>query len=369
MSQHTSMQVAATLTGSLSLCASLGILLLPLVATGPAESFQYALVAVLSFFNAFESLCYVIGPALTVGIDHPHNTTAPCVAQGVVMQFSSMAAFCWILFFCVTLFQTTRSGGGADLLARRATAKNVAPKLGAVVAAATITCLGLTGTYGDAVLWCWVHNPTLGLLWYYLPLCVIWLLAIASVGYSCYMVGERAKVVRREIDQRHQSVAATTAGQRMRSIHSFAPDVSTTTTRSNSATPLRQSVSELQKRATRQLSAYLVVFIFFSTFGLANRLASAIRNQPSPFWLVMLQAMTMPLQGFANGVVFAAWVRDNWKLRLGVSPMREEVVLAEVCLDPMSPERAPADLLHEQPMAAVKHVASIFAARFTSGAA
>ena len=96
--------------------------------------------------------------------------------------------------------------------------------------------------------------------------------------------------------------------------------------------------ADFQRRASLQLSAYLVVFIFFSTFGLANRLASlANGGAPTPDWLVMAQAITMPLQGFANGIVFFRWVRENWSFPCLGGSIREIASLEEVSVADPAP--------------------------------
>ena len=328
-SERAVIQACTSLTGTLSLLASLSILLLPLVAQGPSQTFQYLIIAVLACFNVVESLMYVIGPALTVDIDGPAATTGSCALQGVILQFSSMAAFGWILVFCYSLFQTTR--GGSDVLGRPASVKKVAPQLAAVIVFSLLSCAGLSGSYGDATLWCWTHDSALGLLWYYCPLMIIWALSVACVTYACYKVRQRADVVNAEIKQRHDSSAA-------------APEAFTAVGRSSTrgSTQSYRVVDDLQRRAVRQLSAYLVVFVSFSTFGLANRIAQAAGSGDSPFWLFVLQALSMPLQGFANGMVFAAWVRENWRPRWRAGPTQlREVSMVELSLQPTTPGSSP----------------------------
>jgi hypothetical protein len=83
-----------------------------------------------------------------------------------------------------------------------------------------------------------------------------------------------------------------------------------------------------------------VVFIFFSTFGLANRLVSAVRGDDaqSPMWLTMAQAITMPLQGLANGIVFSKWVWEHWRHH-GCSPVVQHLGVQR--LSEVSPSISP----------------------------
>jgi len=301
------LQAVVSTVSTISFLAAISILLLPLVASGPVHSFQYVIIAVLASFNSLESLFYLPGPAL-VPFQDADAPSGGCVFQGVMLQFASMAAFVWILVFCGLVFTTARAGS-SNVLMTQPTARMVALPLLVAVGFSVVTCCALSGHYGGATLWCWVTDPTMGLYLYYLPLSCIWLLSIASVGYAMRMVGLRVHAVRREVQQRFRSLVlvhrAAEAAER--------PEGSI----AENEREAREQASTLlavQRSAVTQLSAYLVVFIFFSTFGLANRLAQLANPAgSSPRWLTMLQAVTMPLQGLANGVVFSRWVHEHWR--------------------------------------------------------
>ena len=175
----------------------------------------------------------------------------------------------------------------------------------------------------------------MGLAFYYAPLTLIWVCAIGCVIYSLRQLILRVHLVRDEMRLRNQSAAAATAAENR------AVQLTRMKSREPPSSALQQTLdktADFQRRASLQLSAYLVVFIFFSTFGLANRLASlANGGAPTPDWLVMAQAITMPLQGFANGIVFFRWVRENWSFPCLGGSIREIASLEEVSVADPAP--------------------------------
>jgi hypothetical protein len=205
-------QAATTASATLSLLATATILLLPLLARGPTNTMQYVIVAVLAAFNFVEAATFVIGPALV-----PSEGAQPsgaCVLQGVVMQFASMGSFSWVLVFCHALYSTARGGTG-DLLGAMPTWRRVLPSLLAACFASLVSCCALIGEYGGATLWCWVDSEKAGLFFYYLPLVVIWLLALACVLFACAMVRSRVNVAKREVQHRAASGTARSSTPRL----------------------------------------------------------------------------------------------------------------------------------------------------------
>lgn len=72
-------------------------------------------------------------------------------------------------------------------------------------------------------------------------------------------------------------------------------------------------VAELGRQALYKLIGFIVVFILFSTFGLANRLASEFGVVSEA--LYVLQAWTMPLQVRGRGA--SGWLRDGARWTCG----------------------------------------------------
>ena len=296
-----SIQVGATVTGMLSVLSALGMILLPLIADGPKHSTQYALVFFLALFNLVEAITFAIGRRLL-------GTSGPCVAQASIMQFASACSFLWILYFCIALVRSIASGS-FNKMAEPASMRTLAPPLVATVVVALLSCaiLSVVEVYGDSSLWCWVIDADWALYMYYIPLMVIWLLSILSLAYAARAVSVRVSLFKRELKNR--AASANRASLK----HGQPSQQSESESGRRSVQKIAES-ERLRNEAQLQLMGYVFVFIVFSTFGLANRVNDAV-NDTSPEWILVLQAWTMPLQGFGNALVFGGWVRRNWKLK------------------------------------------------------
>lgn len=279
-------QAGATTTGLLSVCAAgltLYVVSLRAQHATRASSSRLALIAVLATFNLLDSLTYMMGRAFVPPANR--RPSSACVMQGFLMQFSSSASFLWILFICLLLLGSV-SGGRRDLLGQGASARLLGPPLALTLVLSATSCLIIGGAdvFGDAILWCWVAEPVWAMRVYYVPLICIWIVAVSSLLYVGVAVHRRASTVRREERQR-MALSPSSA---------------------------HAAASTIEGRAIRQLVGYVVVFIAFSTFGLANRLDSAAHPADRRLgWLLVLQAWTMPLQGLANALVFSLWLRRS----------------------------------------------------------
>ena len=294
---HHHIQVAVSVTGTISAIAATGVLSLPLIAEeGPATTMQHAMVAVLATFNLLEAILFAIGrgPVPAAG-DAP---SAACVAQGSLMQFFSSTSFLWILYFVYALVRSV-SGSGKDLLRSPAKKQAILPPLVATCLLALASCvwLGAEQVYGDATLWCWVSEPAWGIYLYYIPLVIIWACALVGLAYVGTVVRRRIKLVQREVSQRNRAtkqnmVAGSIASSHGSSARLWGMVRSQTKTSIESAQRMeaalekeRVKLSSIKMQAACQLSAYLFVFVLFSTFGLANRLRGLIDTEtPTPEW-------------------------------------------------------------------------------------
>ena len=120
----------------------------------------------------------------------------------------------------------------------------------------------------------------------------------------------------------------------------------------------------MRQRALIQLRVYLTIFICFSTFGLVNRLVQFIAPEDANapwFVMLMLQALTMPLQGLANAIAFGRALRPQAKRQvraLGIDASGAAVIEAEVAQDAAATLGGP-----------VTATAQIFAGSFNVGEA
>eukprot|EP00966_Prymnesium_polylepis_P030039 698404-Prymnesium_polylepis.2 len=141
------LQLAVSASASLSIIACLCVLLLPLIAQGPVEQLHFWHVFILAAINLLEAATYVIGRAAfddSDAVAHSNTTSVTtsgaCKAQGALMQFSSIAGFLWILFFCLLLVRSTLRAGQNSLSAPVTTARLLPPLL-AVGSLAALSCV------------------------------------------------------------------------------------------------------------------------------------------------------------------------------------------------------------------------------------
>ena len=290
MALHHQIQVAVTLTGTISAIATAGVLSLPLIAEeGPATTMQHAMVAILAAFNCIEAIFFAIGrgPVPAEG----ETPSAGCVAQGAIMQFSSAASFLWILYFVYTLVKSV-SGSGKDLLRSPARKCTLLPPLAATCLLALASCvwLGAEQVYGDATLWCWVSEPAWGIYLYYIPLVIIWACALVGLAYVGTVVRRRIRLVQREVSQRTRATKRGMAGHASSTrlwglVRAQSKNIESVQRMEEALEKERVKLSSIKMQAACQLSAYLFVFILFSTFGLANRLRGLLDPEtPTPEW-------------------------------------------------------------------------------------
>ena len=63
------------------------------------------------------------------------------------------------------------------------------------LAAAPTLAIAAAGKYGDATLWCWVSDPNWAVTIYYIPLLVIWAVAVGSMAFVGMAVRRRVALV------------------------------------------------------------------------------------------------------------------------------------------------------------------------------
>ena len=252
--QALTLQVAVSIMGSLSIVACLGVLLLPLIATGPTGQLHFWLVFILAAINLVEAVTYAIGRG-AIDITDGDVASGDCKAQGAIMQFASIAGFLWILVFCILLVRSLRTG--YDSLSAPVSAANLLPPLITVfsIAGLSVAVLGAQDVFGPATLWCWVTDEGLGVALYYVPLLVIWVCAVLSLATVQRAIRSRSEAVQRELRHRHGSMLSTTNPETM----------------VNHSVQATEAAINVTRQTRRQLCGFIVVFIVFSAFGLFNR--------------------------------------------------------------------------------------------------
>jgi len=187
-----------------------------------------------------------------------------CIAQGALLQFSSVASFGWITIIAVDLSLVVFV--------------NVTPKRELfyhfAVWSFALLAMGLpfsTHGYGIAGLWCWLAWEK-GQIWrwviYYIPLFVCMILVSTIFFYLFYLA--KLKLVN-------------------------------TSTKSEVQTePVQQN---LANNLLFKLAAYPLIFWICYIFSIINRIYDLVSPNES-FALFLLESLTTPLIGFLNALAY-----------------------------------------------------------------
>jgi len=230
-----------------------------------------------------------IANLMTWGIWHEESpeVTASliCRVQGIVLQFSQISEFGWItvialnLFLVVSLLKNTKKIEWVYHLC--------------VWGFASICTMVPTiyEEYGNTGIWCWLkrtngNRAMYRWFFFYVPLFVMWLTVL--VFYILVIRAVRQKL-----------------GEALRfSRSSYETTARTNTNPPSSETPYI-SAKSLQRAARLNilLRAYPAIFVILYAFPLANRIYNEAQDKDNYFLLVM-QALTAPLLGFANSVAY-----------------------------------------------------------------
>jgi hypothetical protein len=233
------------------------------------RSFPLKLITMLSVSDWFSSLQFY------VGIDNFANKCFEkyfaCSMSATMGQFFEMASFCWTTVIAFNIYQVLVARQGERVERYEKVYHAFAwgfPMLLLVVVAAT-------DSLGDAGNWCWIKLDHTGARWfgYYIPLLVMMMLN----GYFYVKIG--------------------------RGLKSFATG---------------QKVAIVQR-----LRVYLAVFLVTRMPSVLNRGYELFAVDHS-FFLLLLQSLSAPLQGFCNAVVYGSnkKLKDQWadflQTRLGI---------------------------------------------------
>jgi hypothetical protein len=176
-----------------------------------------------------------------------------CTFQAVVGEFTFLSSALWILCFAIHQHRVTCH---RELFPQKYEAYYHLLSWG-FPAFAVIVCLG-TKSFGDIGFWCWISHSNQALQWYFFYIPVI--------GVMCSLIGVFVSI--------HLYIQSQTNGE------------------------------EQQLRSV-EMTVYLIVFFVIQLPGFANRFYDALfPHAPQKFSMVLLNAFFLPLQGFANCLIF-----------------------------------------------------------------
>eukprot|EP01130_Rhizamoeba_saxonica_P009668 TRINITY_DN3941_c0_g1_i2.p1 TRINITY_DN3941_c0_g1~~TRINITY_DN3941_c0_g1_i2.p1 ORF type:complete len:243 (-),score=32.25 TRINITY_DN3941_c0_g1_i2:590-1318(-) len=198
-----------------------------------------------------------------------------CIAQGLFLQYFQIATFCWITIIAFDLWM---------IVVRKRTRTSFLEKfyhIGAWVTALLFALFPLvTSSYGLSGIWCWIVNTdTASSVWrflvFYIPLYLMILVVIVLYVMIIYNVIKYFK--KSDTDDKSK------------------------------------------KRVRRQLNRlklYPIIFLLLYIFPIINRIYDWSSDGDQSFFLFLMQALTAPLLGFANGIVYVGLdpeMRRSWK--------------------------------------------------------
>lgn len=276
---RTAVQITESVTGSLSLIASLYCFSqLKKEKTG-RYSLTDSMLIVLIIVDVVTSIMYAIGSVA-------YLNNGFCQFQATVIQWFSLAGIFWLACNGYQLYKwivlKKNSNGIRKKLKRYA---SVCFILSGII---SFSLLG-TGAYGDAYMWCWIRpvageNYVLRFLCFYIFLVIAWVYNAIVLGSISFTINKR---VQAEIRATGKASELTTA----------------------------------ESQVSSRLRVYLLVFIISWVFSLLASIAESIANQQI-FLLNFLTALFVPSQGLLNSIVYGGifqegsvlheWIEKNW---------------------------------------------------------
>eukprot|EP00475_Leptophrys_vorax_P013363 TRINITY_DN19747_c0_g1_i1.p1 TRINITY_DN19747_c0_g1~~TRINITY_DN19747_c0_g1_i1.p1 ORF type:complete len:813 (+),score=179.31 TRINITY_DN19747_c0_g1_i1:14-2452(+) len=176
-----------------------------------------------------------------------------CTAQAIIGEFTFLSSALWILCFAIHQHRVTCH---RELFPQKYEAYYHLLSWG-FPSLAVIVCLSV-GAFGDIGFWCWISRGYIQLQWYFFYLPVI--------GVMCTLIGVFISI--------HLYIQSQTSG-------------------------------EEQQLRSLEMTVYLLVFFVIQLPGFVNRIYDAMfPTQPEKFSLALLNAFFLPLQGFANCLIF-----------------------------------------------------------------
>jgi hypothetical protein len=247
------------------------------------------LVTWLSLTDVFSSAFMVLGVAPLRAAEESSDGVAAfsCTVQGWSIQFFTLSTIALTTAIAVNLYLWVvrgKSPGSLQKYERRYLASAFLPNflLASILlipnqranpSTQTAAQRGNSGvepsrsSYGPAGVWCWVEDGTLGLLVFYLPLVLCWV-----VTFWITQV-----VVPKELKRRDGEGQA------------------------------RADHDAFSEEAITKLRHYGFVFFFIWTWGWLNRLIGLVGDDDcgAPLFFQLMHALFIPMQGFLNACVYS----------------------------------------------------------------
>ncbi|XP_066267695.1 cyclic AMP receptor-like protein A [Branchiostoma lanceolatum] len=220
------------------------------------RSFVQRLILYLSIAALLDDVSYLMGDL------HPDGTL--CNFQAFLLTFFEWSVLLWVC--CITFNLTLNI-----IWMTRTDKYEIVYHVLSWGVPLILSCLPFIGNhYGPAGAWCWIPNQythwRFG-IWYGPLFC---LLGLMVVVYTCITVTLNRKVKRWE--------------------GTYDPDV--------------ERNKDLLKEDIKPLRAYPFIYLALSIFPLVHRIQNAISPDNTVFALVVLHALTSPLQGMVNAIVY-----------------------------------------------------------------
>ena len=202
------------------------------------------------------------------------HLSVQCRVQGVLLQFGVWSVLLWVSCISFNVFWNVIN---KERTSRRLELAYHAVAWGfSLIMACMPFPLGGDDVYGPTGGWCWItsQNKLLRFTMFYIPLYSLLLVIIAV--YLAIML--RYSRVRRW---------------------------------EGSYNPEDERLREQDRQSARTLLVYPLVYVLLSAFPLINRIQQAIEGEGSAVYaLVVLHALSAPMMGFANTIVYA-WDRET----------------------------------------------------------
>lgn len=216
------------------------------------RTFPLKLIVMLSIADFFSSIQFYIG--FDNFATKCFETQFACSLSATMSQYFEMASYCWTTVIAFNIYQVLVVKNGERV-------ENYEWKYHFFCwgfPLFLLICVASTGSLGDAGNWCWIkkERPVERLLGYYVPLLIM--IIINAVFYM--LIG--------------------------RGLQSFE--------------------SEQKRPIIMRLRKYLMVFLITRIPSVINRFYEIASGGETVYFLLLLQSLSAPLQGFCNALVYGA---------------------------------------------------------------
>ena len=255
------------------------------------RSFPLKLICMLSVADWFASLQYYVGfDNIATKCFEPYFQ---CSLSATMSQFFEMASFCWTTVIALNIYSVLVARQGENVESHEGYYHAFAWGLPMIL----LVIVASTGSLGDAGNWCWIKQENYVERWfgYYIPL----LIMVVTNLVLYVMIG--------------------------RGLKTFASV---------------QKVPIIQR-----LRIYLLVFLISRFPSILNRGFELISGGETSFFLILLQSIFGPMQGFCNAVIYGSTkkLKGQWADFL----RSKGICFSTVCLKGGVDEQIPSEFKQE----------------------